>query len=466
MFSKLLRYFATLLVIGILSCANRNDDAVRHEIAPLRRQGRPASAFGERRAVVPSSEQIAEPTGVVTLRDAAAFALVNNPELRAFYLEIRAAEARKLQAGLLPNPKIGVEVEEFGGTDERRGFDSAETRIELGQLIELAGKRSKRVRVATLEESLAEWDYQSKRLDVMNQVTQALVDVLAAQERLALAEELVEVSNKAYIAVRQRVEAGKDSPVDETKARVASSTVQIELGRARQALIFMRRQLAATWGSRTPGFDKVTGQFYEILPLRSFDELAGLISQNPDVGRWAVEKDKRRAALELEKAEATSDPVLHGGLQYLEEADDTAFILGLSIGVPIFDRNQAGIREATYMLAKAEESHKAVETSLYAALAEAYQRLSSAFTEAALLKSEVLPGAQSAFDAANRGYCEGKFGYLDVLDAQRTLFEVKGRYIEALAAYHKARADVERLIGQSIEVTKDTYKHNHEGQEQ
>ena len=155
MFSKLLRYFATLLVVGILSCANRNDDAVRHEIAPLRRQGRPASAFGERRAVVPSSEQIAEPTGVITLRDAAAFALVNNPELRAFYLEIRAAEARKLQAGLLPNPKIGVEVEEFGGTDERRGFDSAETRIELGQLIELGGKRSKRVRVASLEESLA-----------------------------------------------------------------------------------------------------------------------------------------------------------------------------------------------------------------------------------------------------------------------------------------------------------------------
>ena len=230
MLSKSLRYFAILLVIGILSCANRSDDTVRHEITPLRH-----STLGEGKAVVASSEQIAEPTGVVTLRDAVAFALVNNPELRAFSLEIRAADARKLQAGLLPNPKIGVEVEELGGTDERRGFDSSETRIELGQLIELAGKRSKRIRVATLEKALAEWDYQSKRLDVVNQVTQALIDVLAAQERLALAEELVELSYKAYTAVRQRVEAGKDSPVDETKAKVASSTIRIELERARQA---------------------------------------------------------------------------------------------------------------------------------------------------------------------------------------------------------------------------------------
>jgi len=466
MFSKSLRYFATLLVIGILSCANRSDDAVRHEITPLRRDGQLPSTPGERKAVVPSSEQIAEPTGVVTLRDAAAFALVNNPELRAFSLEIRAAEARKLQAGLLPNPQIEVEVEAFGGTDERRDFDSSETTIQLGQLIELAGKRSKRIRLATLEKALAEWDYQSKRLDVMNQVTQALIDVLAAQEGLALAEELLELSNRAYTAVRQRVKAGKDSPVDETKARVASSTMRIELERARQALISARRQLAATWGSRTPVFDEVTGQFYEILALQSFDNVAGLIFQNPDVARWAVEKEKRRAALELEKAKATSDPVLHGGLQHFEEADNTAFILGFSIGVPIFDRNQGGISEATHMLAKAEENRKAVEMGLYASLAEAYQRFSSAFTEISLLRNDVLPGAQSAFDAANRGYREGKFDYLDVLDAQRTLFEVKGKYIEALAAYHKAKADAERLVGQSIEVTKDTNKRNQEGQEQ
>lgn len=91
----------------------------------------------------------------------------------------------------------------------------------------------------------------------MNQVTRAFIDVLAAQEKLALAEELVELSNKAHVAVRRRVEAGKDSPVDETKAKVASSTIGIELQRAGQALISRRRQLAGAWGSRT---EQVAGQ--------------------------------------------------------------------------------------------------------------------------------------------------------------------------------------------------------------
>ncbi len=93
------------------------------------------------------------------------------------------------------------------------------------------------------------------------------------------------------------------------------------------------------------------------------------------------------------------------------------------------------------------------ELVVYTAVIDAYQALASAFTEVTDLKKEVLPGAQSAFDAAGQGYRQGKFNYLDVLDAQQTLFEAKGKYIEALTAYHKARADMERLIGQRIDAT-------------
>jgi cobalt-zinc-cadmium efflux system outer membrane protein len=86
------------------------------------------------------------------------------------------------------------------------------------------------------------------------------------------------------------------------------------------------------------------------------------------------------------------------------------------------------------------------------ALHQAYQELSTAFVEASTLSNDVLPGAQIVFDAENEGYREGKFGYLDVLDAQRTLFDVKGQYIEALVRYHKAVATVERLIGESLDL--------------
>jgi len=96
-----------------------------------------------------------------------------------------------------------------------------------------------------------------------------------------------------------------------------------------------------------------------------------------------------------------------------------------------------------------------VEVNIQTALAQAAQNLATAFTEATVLANDVVPGAQSAFDAATQGYQAGKFDYLDVLDAQRTLFEAKGQYVSSLAGYHKVRADVERLIGRDLDSLKN-----------
>src|SRR5262245_38651601 len=124
--------------------------------------------------------------------------------------------------------------------------------------------------------------------------------------------------------------------------------------------------------------------------------------------------------------------------------------MGAPIPLPLSNCNQATVLEARYRLAKAGEERRAAEAQVRAALAEAYGALSRAFVEATRLHNEVLPGAQRAFDAVSEGYRQGKFGLLDVLDAQRTLFEARGQYLEALAAYHQAVAEVEQLIGERL----------------
>jgi len=451
MFQKTLGVLAVLSAVTISGCAELNSGVVQTDGGPIEKEVRVHQVPTRMDASIRSAAQIDEPTGTIMLRDAVAYALIRSPELQAFALEVRAAEARRLQASLLPNPEIEVEVEEFGGTGERRRFDSSETTIQLGQLVELAGKRSKRTHLAAIEKDLAGWGYQSARLDVMNQVTQAFIDALAAQEQLALAEELVRLAEQGFFAVTQRVQAGKDSPVEETKAKVVLSTARIELEKAKQSLASARYRLTATWAGRTPTFQKVEGAYYEAAAMPSLDQLIAMTSQNPDVARWATEKTRRQAALELEKTKATSDIGLRGGVQYFDEGDDAAVIVGLSIPVPLFDRNQGRIQEATYMLAKTEEDRKAVEMKVRTILAGAAQALSCSSAEVAALREDVLPAARSAFDATSEGYRLGKFSYLDVLDAQRTFFEVKGKYIKSLATYHKARAEVERLIGQSLE---------------
>ena len=458
------RTFTSLVVSSVIvlcGCSHPSKNTRQPDSDGLRHGTQARHLPEEENVGIPPVAQIDGPPGVITLRDAVALALLNNPKLKAFSLGIRAAEARKLQASLLPNPEIEVEVEEIGGTGERARFDSAETTIQIGQVIELAGKRSKRTHLATLEEDVAEWDYNSKRSDVIREVATAFIDLLAAQKRLSLTNELVRLSEHAYTAVAQRVKAGKDSPVDQMKAKVALSSARIESQRAGETLVSARHRLAATWGSQNPTFEQAEGALSELSPVPPLEELGHLISQNPDVRRWAAERARRRAVLDLEKAKATSDIKLGGGLQYFNEGNDPAFVLGLSIPVPLFDRNQGSIGEAMYMLAKVEEHRRAVESDLRAALAEAVTRLSSSFHESTVLKNDVLSSAQNAFDATSRGYSEGKFKYLEVLDAQRTLFEVRGKYIGALARYHTAKADVERLIGQDLDGAKILSKLKH-----
>jgi cobalt-zinc-cadmium efflux system outer membrane protein len=451
MFTKILKFLTILSVITISGCMDSGADAVLPEPRPL---GEDFSTFQPPKkppTTVSDAPEIAEPDGVITLRQALALVLMYNPELRAFSWEVRASEARQLQAGLLPNPTIKVEAEEVGGTGGRSGFNGAETAIQFGQLIELAGKPSKRKRVASLESELAGWDYEAKRLNVFTEAAHAFVEILAAQERLKLAEELVQLSEQIFNTVTQRVDAGKDSPVEKTKAQVALASARIGQKQAHRRLVSARKRLAVTWGSISPVFEGVSGQLDATLPIPSETELNLLLIQNPDLARWAVEMERRRSALELEKANAIADPTIFGGMQRFNETDDSAVVFGLSIPVPAFNRNQGRILEARYNLAKARMQQRATEADLYATLADVYQALSSAFIEVTDLKNEVLPGAQSAFDATRRGYREGKFDYLMVLDAQRTLFEAKARYIEALASYHTAKADVERLIGRPID---------------
>jgi cobalt-zinc-cadmium efflux system outer membrane protein len=443
--------FLLTIVSGCQSGRNRS--------APPQIRGSEASASAQLKAKKAAEPlEITPPIGSITLREAMAYALMHNPDLKAFSFELRAVEARALQAGLLPNPRLRAEVEEFGGAGERSGFDSAETAIELGQLIELGGKRDKRIHLASLDEERTRWDYESVRLDVMLEVTRAYVAVLAAQERVVLSEKLLDVARKAQSAVAQRVEAGKDPPVEELRANVALSKSEIEAKKTTNALATARRKLAAAIGCQTVDFDEATGEFYTAPPVPSIDDLAEAIAGSPDLERWAAEERKRRAAVDLEKAKATSDVTVSGGVRYFEEGDDTAFVVGVALPIPLFNRNQGGIEEAMENLAKAREQYKAAKIKHTAALDAALNELAGAYEEVAALQSNVLANAERAFDTAYQGYEEGKFDYLYVLDTQRTLFETRAQYIDAVETYHQTRARVERLMGRGIDTIKKEQK--------
>ena len=344
--------------IGLTGCAIPHVGGLEPEPRPLA-QHVPAFQAPEELPATPSREpQPEEPTGVLTLRQALALALLRNPELASTAWELRAGEARTLQAGLLPNPEIGVEVENFAGSGEFRGFEAAETTIALGQVIELGGKRLRRARVAALERDLAAWDYEATRLNVFTATAKAFVEVLSAQAQLALNEELVRLAEQVLRTVAARVQAGQVSPVEETRARVALSTSRIALERAGRALVAARERLAATWGSTAPAFERVGGALEPIAPIPSAERLARRVSQNPDIARWVAEMAQRQATVALEEARRIPNVTGAGGVRYHSRTSDTALIMQLTLPIPIFDRNQGAILAARYRLARAGEERR------------------------------------------------------------------------------------------------------------
>jgi cobalt-zinc-cadmium efflux system outer membrane protein len=383
---------------------------------------------------------------VMTIEQAISLALSRNPEIQAYAREIKALEGRLMQARLLSNPELNFEMENFYGSKEFRRLQSAETTVALSQQILLGGKRSKRIEVASLDRSLSEWDYRAKYLDVIAEVRKAFIDVIAAQERLSVNEDIYRLSEQSYNTASALVQAGRVSPIDETKASAQLSVTSIELERAKRSLEAARKRLSTIYGG-DPLFNRVEGRL-EIEPsIPSFDELTRYVDKNPDVVRWSTELEGRRASLNLEKAKGIPDVTVSAGFRRLRETDDNAFVAALSIPFPLFDRNQGGIREAQERLRKAEAERNSASLRVHNALIEAYRSLSEAFIEATTLRNKVLPQLESAFDAVHEGYRQGKFKYLDVLDAQRSLFDAKNRYIEALAFYKKSTADIERLTG-------------------
>jgi cobalt-zinc-cadmium efflux system outer membrane protein len=383
----------------------------------------------------------------LTFSDALSKALLENPRLQSFGWQVRVREAERLQAALLPNPTLAAEMENFAGTGPFEGLDSRELTIRLGQKILLGADRLKRKRLAGYDQKLAGWDYETQRLEVLTGVTQAYISALEAQKQWRQQQELVDVAQKLFDTIAAQVEAGKISPIAETRAEVELSRVQIDLENARNRFETARSNLASFWGSNQPAFEGLAGTLGSPEPVPTYQSLNQYIQRNPDVARWATEMQQRESVLSLERAKGISNPTISGAYRRFEDVGAEAAVVGISIPLPFFDRNQGNIKAAKYRINRVETQRRAAVTEVNRALQEAYNTLQASYHEVQQLEEDVLPGAQSAFEGIQTGYRQGKFDYLEVLDAQRTLFTSRTRYIQALAEYNRAVAEVERLIG-------------------
>ena len=457
-------FVSIIAAIALSGCIGTNSNIAEKTALPLpepRQLGKSIPAIGPQKQTFSERripDTFVEPVGTITVPQALALALMNNPDLAVFSIEVRAAEAAILQSGLLPNPELSIEVEGFGGSGQKRSFDTAETTFQVSQLIELGDKRKSRTKTAKLKRVLAGWDYESKRLDVLTQVAQAAFVMITAQKRLLLMKDSFALAQRVFETASERVKFGKVALLEKTKARILVSASRIELEKAKKHLDIARKRLAATWGSTSPRFTSVQGEFGAVQDVPPIESLKALLNDNPDVGRATSELELQRSSLELEQARDIPDVTVNAGVKRIEENNDSAFVLGFSMPISLFGINPGGVREARERISQSHKRQQAKIVEITTALNETYQTLSSAYNEIQALTKEVLPGAEEAFTAANQGYKQGKYGFLQVLDAQRTLFETRGKFIDAISTYHRSKFEVERLISRPLEAVVRTAK--------
>ncbi len=391
-----------------------------------------------------------EPTGELSLERAVATALSLSPVLAAAANGASASEARLDQAGLYANPEFGLELENFGGSGDFSSFDATETTFALSQPLLLGGKIAGRKGVATADLALATRDLEAVRLDVIALATIAFNDVIVAQERVRLTEDLADLARSFGDTVRARVEAGKVSPVEEIRARAAVARAQVEVAKAKRALAATRVRLAESWGSSDPQFSRATGRLPRPSPPPPRGTLDEMLLQTPEMARLTDELDRRGQMIKLEKARGVPDLRLTLGPRNYQETGGWAWVGGVSMPLPIFDRNQGARRAAEFELERTRHDVTARRVALEGRLSRILERLRAAGEEARSYELEIMPASIEAFEAMSLGFREGKFGCLEVLDAQRSLFEATLLHLESRQRYAAARTELERLVGRSL----------------
>lgn len=393
---------------------------------------------------------IGEPQGTLTLREAYAYALVNSPGLAAFAYEERIAEAETLQAGLLPNPELEVEVEEFGGSGESSGFDSAESTVLLGQLLELGGKRKHRVSHSKLGEDVSRFGYETARIQLLTEVSKAFVAVLAAQEELDLLQENVQLAEEALAGAETRVDSGAASPLEALKAQSVLASEVISARQAERDLDAARRALAELYGSDEPKFTRASGELRRSIALPTIQSLRQAFERHPERLRWASRIEQQRQAVALEKSKAVPDLTVGVGLKHFNRDENLSGVVQFSMPLPLFDRNQGDIRKAREKLGQARENARASRTSILAALAGTYRQIELLQAEVENIERDLLRTAQSVQEKTFRAYEVGKASYLEVIDAQRMYAEARIRHNETLVQYNQTFFELEGLVGRPL----------------
>lgn len=405
-------------------------------------------------SVITIAQQEKEPLKLseekITLQIAIDTAIINNPNLKVFAYEITSLEKLKIQAGLIPNPEVNFEVEDVFGSNELSGIKGSQYTLSIGKQFELGGKRSKRVALAETEIVSSKDNYELLKLDIIASVKTTFLSLYKVQLQIEQQSKFVKLNEEINLTISERVKAGRTSPAEESKVKVTLTNSKIELARLQRYFSSIQTQLNSQMGISGKNLIPITNLFESVLAPPTQQEIMGSTEDIPCIKLLQNEVNVRQAKLELEKSIAIPNLTINGGVRYLNELKTNSFVAGVSIPIPIFNNNQGNIKTSEEKLHQMNAIKNARKLDVIAQLNTAYNNLLSAYHNSLQLKNIIIQEADNAYQITKQGYLQGRFAFIDMLDAQRTLFETQTQFLFEISDYYDSLIEIEKITGKFL----------------
>src|SRR5437868_9267281 len=381
------------------------------------------------RAQTPASEQ-----KMITLEELQQMALQNNPTFAQSAANIQAAEGRKKQSGLYPNPTVGYQGEQIRGGS----FHGGEQGFFVQQDIATGGKLGLNRKIFDQELKQADTEGEEQRLRVVTNVRMSYIQALAAQQMLELRHNLSKLADDAVETSHQLANVGQADAPDVLESEVEAQQAQLAVAMAEQSQQRVWKALAAVVGNPRLPLMRLEGQLEDTPPVNADELVEKIVDESPAVRIAELGIKRTEAALARAKREPIPDLQLRGGMQQNGELLSDGRSVGLQgfadvgVRIPIFNRNQGNIATAKADAERARREVERVKLVLRERSASVVQNYT--FSQAAVdrYKNQMIPRAQKAYEMYTKKYQEMAAAYPQVLIAQRTLIQLEVSYITAL----------------------------------
>ncbi|WP_299942860.1 TolC family protein [uncultured Microbulbifer sp.] len=403
---------------------------------------------------LPAEAVVAQKGELLTLPDAIARTLAQNPQLAVFPLQRKKLAGAARTAALRPAFDFRFETERkhFGGDEpdeapdpEDAAANELELVVALSSVIELGGKRQMRVDVVSAQLDVLIAEEQARALDLLGEVIRRYTQVLAAEELVVLAKEKVSLARETLKMVSERVIAAA-SPVSE-RMRAESTLAKAVLAEQSEQsmLVYRKYALSALWGQPEQAFDVDARALYRFAPGASFEELYARAQENPAIARFASEERLRASQLRLVQANSSPDLGWYAGVLVNRAVDETTALAGFNLPLFTAKRNRGALISATAELEAMALRRKAALLQLYPQLYLAVSNRKQALDTVFTLQDSVIPNLRQALGEVERSYRHGRDSYLDLIAAREALIGAERARIEAARSVLLFGAEIEQL---------------------